>query len=39
MADLLANTWQGALLRMKIDKSSVPLKQCRDDLLGDFFKA
>jgi len=26
-------------LRMKIDKSSVPLKQCRDDLLGDFFKA
>ncbi|MDD5114767.1 MAG: TetR family transcriptional regulator C-terminal domain-containing protein [Methylobacter sp.] len=39
MADLLVNTWQGALLRMKIDKSSVPLKQCRDDLLGDFFKA
>jgi TetR/AcrR family transcriptional repressor of nem operon len=39
MADLLVNTWQGALLRMKIDKSSVPLKQCCDDLLGDLFKA
>ena len=39
MADLLVNTWQGALLRMKIDKSSLPLKQCCNDLLGDFFKA
>jgi TetR/AcrR family transcriptional repressor of nem operon len=39
MADLLVNTWQGALLRMKIEKSSAPLKQCCQDLLGDFFKA
>ncbi len=39
MADLLANTWQGALLRMKIEKSSLPLKQCCENLLGDFFKA
>lgn len=38
MADLLVNTWQGALLRMKIDKSSIPLKQCCQNLLGDFFK-
>jgi TetR/AcrR family transcriptional repressor of nem operon len=38
MADLLVNTWQGALLRMKIDKSSLPLKQCCENLLGDFFK-
>jgi TetR/AcrR family transcriptional regulator, transcriptional repressor for nem operon len=38
MADLLVNTWQGALLRMKIEKSSIPLKQCSDNLLGDFFK-
>jgi TetR/AcrR family transcriptional repressor of nem operon len=38
MADLLLNTWQGALLRMKIEKSSAPVKQCRQDLLGDFFK-
>jgi TetR/AcrR family transcriptional repressor of nem operon len=39
MADLLVNAWQGALLRMKIEKSSAPLKQCCQDLLGDFFKA
>ena len=39
MADLLVNAFQGALLRMKIEKSSVPLKQCCGDLLGEFFKA
>lgn len=39
MADLLVNSWQGALLRMKIEKSSVPLKQCCHELLGSFFKA
>jgi TetR/AcrR family transcriptional repressor of nem operon len=38
MADLLANMWQGALLRMKIEQSSTPLKQCCENLLGDFFK-
>jgi TetR/AcrR family transcriptional repressor of nem operon len=38
MADLLANMWQGALLRMKIERSSAPLKQCCQELLGDFFK-
>lgn len=38
MADLLVNAWQGALLRMKIEQSTAPLKQCRDDLLNDFFK-
>ena len=38
MADLLINTWQGALLRSKIEKSSKPVKQCCQDLLGDFFK-
>lgn len=37
MADLLINTWQGALLRMQIEKSSAPVKQCCDDLLDDFF--
>lgn len=37
MADLLINSWQGALLRMQIEKSSAPVKQCCDDLLGDFF--
>lgn len=39
LADLLTNAWQGALLRMKIEQSSEPLKQCRDALLGDYFKA
>jgi TetR/AcrR family transcriptional regulator, transcriptional repressor for nem operon len=38
MADLLLNTWQGALLRMKIEQSTRPLKQCCTDLLGDYFK-
>lgn len=37
MADLLINTWQGALLRMQIEKSSAPVKQCCHDLLNDFF--
>ncbi|MBM4208263.1 MAG: TetR family transcriptional regulator [Gammaproteobacteria bacterium] len=37
MADLLLNTWQGALLRMKIEQSSAPLKQCCEVLLQDYF--
>lgn len=39
MADLLLNSWQGALLRMKIEKSSAPVKQCCNQLLGEFFRA
>lgn len=39
LADLLLNAWQGALLRMKIDKSSLPLRQCCQELLDGFFKA
>ncbi len=39
MADLLVNMWQGALLRMKIEQSVIPLKQCYDNLVGDLFKA
>lgn len=39
MADLLANSWQGALLRMKIEKSSQPLRECCQTLLDDYFKA
>lgn len=39
MADLLINTWQGALLRAKIEKTSDPLLQCCQALLGDFFRA
>jgi TetR/AcrR family transcriptional regulator, transcriptional repressor for nem operon len=37
MADLLVNTWQGALLRMKIEQSADPLRQCYHDLLDDYF--
>ena len=39
MADLLIDGWQGALLRMKIEQSTVPLERCCDDLLNDYFKA
>ena len=39
MADLLVNAWQGALLRMKIEQSSEPLKQCCQNLLDDYFRA
>lgn len=39
LADLLVNTWQGALLRMKVEQSTAPLKQCCQELFGDFFKA
>jgi TetR/AcrR family transcriptional repressor of nem operon len=38
MADLLVDSWQGALLRMKIEQSSTPLARCCDDLLHDYFK-
>jgi TetR/AcrR family transcriptional repressor of nem operon len=39
MADLLLNSWQGALLRMKIEQSTQPLQACCQNLLDDFFKA
>lgn len=39
MADLLINTWQGALLRAKIEESSRPVRQCCEDLLGNFFRS
>lgn len=39
MADLLLNSWQGALLRMKIELSAQPLLECRKILLDDYFKA
>ncbi len=37
MANLLVNSWQGALLRMKIEKSVQPLQEFYDTLLGDYF--
>lgn len=38
LADLLANAWQGALLRMKIELSITPVQACCDDLLDDYFR-
>ncbi|MGD0958649.1 MAG: TetR family transcriptional regulator C-terminal domain-containing protein [Methylomonas sp.] len=38
MADLLLNSWQGALLRMKVEQSVAPLQACCRDLLDDFFR-
>ncbi len=38
MADLLLNSWQGALLRMKIERSTQPLQECLQLLLDDYFK-
>ncbi len=39
MADLLVDTWQGALLRMKIEQSIAPIRACCDNLLGAYFKS
>jgi len=39
MADLLSNSWQGALLRMKVEQSTEPLHSVCNDLLDDYFKA
>lgn len=39
MANLMLNNWQGALLRMKIEQSVVPLQECCQALLYDFFQA
>jgi TetR/AcrR family transcriptional regulator, transcriptional repressor for nem operon len=39
MADFLVNVWQGALLRMKIERSVRPLTQVRDMLLKGYFRA
>ncbi|SFK51799.1 TetR/AcrR family transcriptional regulator [Methylophaga sulfidovorans] len=37
MAKLLFDHWQGALLHMKIEKSTQPLKRCMSQLLDDYF--
>ncbi|MEE9355506.1 MAG: TetR family transcriptional regulator C-terminal domain-containing protein [Methylococcaceae bacterium] len=39
MADLLVNTWQGVLLRMKIEKSVAPLESGCNSLLDGYFKS
>jgi TetR/AcrR family transcriptional regulator, transcriptional repressor for nem operon len=37
MADLLVNFWQGALLRMKVERSAAPLRQFCDCVLDGYF--
>ncbi len=39
LANLLLNAWQGSILRMKIDRSAKPLKQCIKLIIDDFFCA
>lgn len=39
MADCLSDAWQGALLRMKIERSTRPLEACCEHLLRGYFKA
>lgn len=39
MADFLVNGWQGALLRMKLERSVRPLTQFYDMVLNGYFKA
>lgn len=38
MADILTNAWQGALLRMKIERSSAPLHAFLDEMLLGYCK-
>jgi TetR/AcrR family transcriptional repressor of nem operon len=38
MADVLVNFWQGALLRMKVERSVRPLTQFCDLMLNHYFK-
>jgi len=38
LADLLINAWEGAVIRMKIERSLAPLRQCLRYLLDDYFK-
>jgi TetR/AcrR family transcriptional regulator, transcriptional repressor for nem operon len=39
MADLLVSAWEGAVIRMKIERSLAPLEQCLDQLLHGYFQA
>ena len=37
MADLLVSAWEGAVIRMKIERSLEPLEQCVQQILGGYF--
>ncbi len=38
LADLLLNAWEGSIIRMKIDRSVKPLKQCIKLIVDDYFR-
>lgn len=38
LADLLTEAWEGAVIRMKLERSIRPLHRVVDRLLGDYFK-
>ncbi|MFE7800071.1 TetR family transcriptional regulator C-terminal domain-containing protein [Nocardia sp. NPDC057440] len=38
LADLLLESWEGAVIRMKIDRSLEPLQKCLRRLLDDYFR-
>lgn len=38
MADFLSDAWQGALLRMKIERSTRPLEACCKNILRGYFR-
>ncbi len=38
MADLLVAAWEGAVIRMKIERRLAPLEQCLDQLLDGYFR-
>jgi len=38
LADLVSDSWQGALLRMKVEQSVRPLQVCVDHLFDGYFK-
>lgn len=38
MADLLVAAWEGAVIRMKVERSLAPLHQCLEQLLDGYFQ-
>ena len=38
LADLLLESWEGAVIRMKIERSLEPLRKCLRRLLDDYFR-
>lgn len=38
LADILVDAWEGAVIRMKVERSLKPLEQCLKRLVDDYFK-